>query len=68
MSKPKAELQEQVVDLARRARAASQRVAELSTREKNAWLLRCAERLEEARPEILAANGKGNKRACLMSG
>ena len=50
------DLREQVVDLARRAQIASRRVAELSTREKNAWLLRCAERLEAARSEIFAAN------------
>jgi glutamate-5-semialdehyde dehydrogenase len=33
-------------------------VAELSAREKNAWLLRAAERLEAARERILAANAE----------
>ncbi len=49
-------LQEQVVELARMACVASERVAELSTREKNEWLLRCADRLEGARPDIIIAN------------
>ena len=49
-------LEEQIVDLARKACSASERVAELSTREKNAWLMRCAERLTDAKAEILAAN------------
>jgi len=49
-------LEEQVIDIARRARTASERVGELSTREKNAWLLRCAERLTDAKAKILAAN------------
>jgi glutamate-5-semialdehyde dehydrogenase len=52
-----------VVDLARRARAASERVAELSSREKNDWLLRCADRLVEAKPEILEANSLDLERA-----
>jgi glutamate-5-semialdehyde dehydrogenase len=50
-------LEQEVLDLARRAREASLRVAELGRRAKDAWLLRCAERLEAARPRILAANG-----------
>ncbi len=50
---------EQIVhDLASRARAASERTAELSTREKDAWLLRSAERLEAGRERILAANAE----------
>ena len=49
-------LQEQIHDLACRARAASERLAELSTRAKDAWLLRAAERLEAAREEIRAEN------------
>jgi glutamate-5-semialdehyde dehydrogenase len=56
-------LEEQVIDLARKARSASERVAELSTREKNAWLMRCAERLEDAKTEILAANAVDLERA-----
>lgn len=51
-----ANLEEQVVQLARSAREASRGLASLSTRTKNAWLLRAAERLEEGRAEILAAN------------
>ena len=51
-------LDAQMLALAQRARDASRRVAELSTREKNAWLLRAAERLESARDRILAANAE----------
>jgi glutamate-5-semialdehyde dehydrogenase len=56
-------LEDQVIDLARSARTASERVAELSTREKNAWLTRCAERLTDAKAEILAANAADLERA-----
>ncbi len=49
-------LQELVHDIARQARAASERTAELSTAQKDAWLLRAAERLEAARAQILEAN------------
>jgi glutamate-5-semialdehyde dehydrogenase len=56
-------LEEQVIDIARRARTASERVGELSTREKNAWLLRCAERLTDAKAKILAANAVDLERA-----
>jgi glutamate-5-semialdehyde dehydrogenase len=56
-------LEDQMIDLARKARSASERVAELSTREKNAWLLRCAERLGDAKAEILAANAVDLERA-----
>ncbi len=56
-------LKEQVIDLARKARTASERVSELSTREKNAWLLRSAERLEDAKAKILAANAADLERA-----
>jgi glutamate-5-semialdehyde dehydrogenase len=51
-------LEQTVHDLASRARAASERTAELSTREKDAWLLRAAEKLEAAREKILAANAE----------
>ena len=51
-------LEQEVADLARRAREASLRVAELGTRVKDAWLLRSAERLETARPRVLAANAE----------
>jgi glutamate-5-semialdehyde dehydrogenase len=49
-------LQSRIHDLACRARAASERTAELGTREKNAWLLRTAERLEAAKARIREAN------------
>jgi len=49
-------LEAQIRELARKARAASRRTAELGAREKDAWLLRCAERLEAARERILAEN------------
>jgi len=49
-------LEATIHDIATRARAASERLAELGTREKDAWLLRAAERLEAARERIRAAN------------
>jgi len=49
-------LEAQIRELARNARVASRRTAALCTREKNAWLLRAAERLETARERILAEN------------
>ena len=45
-----------IQDIARRAREASRRCAELDTRSKDTWLLRAAERLEAARERIHAAN------------
>ena len=51
-------LEQTVHTIASKARAASERIAELSTREKDAWLLRSAERLEAARARILAANAE----------
>jgi glutamate-5-semialdehyde dehydrogenase len=51
-------LEQTVHSLATRARAASERMAELGTREKDAWLLRAAERLEAAKARILAANAE----------
>lgn len=51
-------LADEVRALARAAKAASERTAELGTREKNAWLVRARERLEAARERILAANAK----------
>ena len=56
-------LEEQVIELARKARSASEQIAELSTHEKNAWLMRCAERLTDAKAEILAANAVDLERA-----
>jgi glutamate-5-semialdehyde dehydrogenase len=49
-------LEAQIRELAKNARLASRRTAELGAREKNAWLLRAAERLEAAREHILAEN------------
>ena len=49
-------LEGQIHELALRARLASHRIAELSTREKDAWLLRAADRLEAAQGRILEAN------------
>jgi glutamate-5-semialdehyde dehydrogenase len=51
-------LREQIHDIACRARRASERVGELSTRQKDAWLLRAAERLEAAREQVRAANAE----------
>ena len=56
-------LQDQIHDLAVRAHQASRRTAELSTREKDAWLLRCAERLEAAKPRIREANARDLREA-----
>ncbi len=49
-------LGDQIHELALRARLASHRIAELSTREKDAWLLRAADRLEAAQGRIREAN------------
>jgi glutamate-5-semialdehyde dehydrogenase len=49
-------LQELVHDIAVKARAASEQVAELSSAQKDRWLLRAAERLEAARERIRTAN------------
>ncbi len=56
-------LEQQVIDLARKAHTASARVSELSSSEKNAWLMRCAERLTDAKAKILAANAIDLERA-----
>ena len=56
-------LQDQIHDLAVRARQASRRTAELSTREKDAWLLRSAERLEAAQVRIREANARDLREA-----
>ena len=52
------ELAGEIRELARRARVASERMGELSTQDKNAWLARTAERLEAARDRIMAANAR----------
>ncbi|MBW2316066.1 MAG: glutamate-5-semialdehyde dehydrogenase [Deltaproteobacteria bacterium] len=46
----------EIEDICRRAKAASLRTADLSTRVKNDWLERAAVRLEAAKSDILAAN------------
>jgi glutamate-5-semialdehyde dehydrogenase len=51
-------LEATITALAERARAASRASAELSTRDKNAWLSRAAERLDAARERIAAANAE----------
>jgi glutamate-5-semialdehyde dehydrogenase len=50
------DLRERIEALARDARTASRRVADLDTRSKDAWLLRSAERLQQAQARILEAN------------
>jgi glutamate-5-semialdehyde dehydrogenase len=50
------DLRERIEALARDARAASRRVADLGTHTKDAWLLRSAERLEAAKERVLDAN------------
>lgn len=56
-------LERDVLDLAVRARKASQKLSEVDTDTKNAWLVRLAERLEAARDPILAANALDLKEA-----
>jgi len=56
-------LQHEIEELARRAKAAAPAVANLGTREKNAWLLRAAERLGAAQQRILAANREDMREA-----
>jgi glutamate-5-semialdehyde dehydrogenase len=51
-------LQEEIHEMARRARAAAERTGELSTRQKDAWLLRAAERLEAAQSKIRTENAR----------
>jgi glutamate-5-semialdehyde dehydrogenase len=52
------DLARDIEELARRARTASRRAAELSSRDKDAWLARAAETLERQRDVILAANAR----------
>lgn len=49
-------LQRDIQEIARRAKAASARCAELNTAQKNAWIHRAAELLETRRKAILEAN------------
>jgi glutamate-5-semialdehyde dehydrogenase len=57
------DLRERIETLARDARTASRRVADLDTRTKDAWLLRSAERLQKAQARILEANRKDMRAA-----
>jgi len=56
-------LEKQIHELAERTRAASRRVAEISTSDKNEWLLRAAERLESAAERIQEANARDLREA-----
>jgi glutamate-5-semialdehyde dehydrogenase len=56
-------LETEIRDLARRARDASLRLADLRSDAKNAWLLHSAERLEVAKQHILAENQKDMEEA-----
>jgi len=56
-------LEAAIEDIARRARDASRRCGELDTKRKDAWLLRAAERLADARERIRAANAEDMQRA-----
>ena len=56
-------LEATIHEIATRARAASERLAELGTRAKDAWLLRAAERLEAARESVREANRRDLREA-----
>ena len=56
-------LEELVHDIARKARDASEKTAELSSDQKDAWLLRAAERLEGARDKVRDANEQDMREA-----
>ena len=56
-------LEEQMSSLAEAARVASERMSELDSRIKNLWLVRTAERLEDAKASVLGANGEDMKAA-----
>ena len=51
-------LEEVIHDICVKARAASERMGELPSAQKDAWILRAAERLEAAREKIRAANAE----------
>ena len=57
------DLQELIHDIAQRARLAAARTAELSSVQKNEWLLRAAARLEAARESIRQANARDVREA-----
>jgi glutamate-5-semialdehyde dehydrogenase len=56
-------LREEIHDMAVRARAAGERTAELSTRQKDAWLRHAADRLEAAKSRIRAENARDLEQA-----
>jgi len=56
-------LRQEIHEMAQRARAASERMGELGTRQKDAWLLRAADRLEAARRRIQAENARDLEQA-----
>ena len=60
-------LESQIQELARQAQQAGERCAELNSAQKNAWLHRCAERLEAARARIREANAE-DLRAAVAKG
>ncbi len=51
-------LELQIRELAQKARSAAERVGELSTSDKNAWLLHAADLLEKAKSDIRDANSR----------
>jgi glutamate-5-semialdehyde dehydrogenase len=57
------DLESQIKDIASKAARAAERLGELDTRTKNAWLLRTVERLEAAKDTILAANERDMEEA-----
>ncbi|MDH3211519.1 MAG: glutamate-5-semialdehyde dehydrogenase [Myxococcales bacterium] len=63
MSRQATNLRDRIHDLAVRARQASRLCAEISTRDKDAWLQRAAERLEAARERIREANDRDLREA-----
>lgn len=56
-------LREEILQLAERAATAAQTLGDLDTATKNKWILRAAEMLEDAKPEILEANALDQKEA-----
>jgi len=57
------DLERQIEEMARRARAASRVLGSLGTRQKDAWLRRAAERLEACKESILEANREDLRQA-----
>jgi len=62
-TKANVNLKRQILALTSAARAAAETLGELDTPTKNAWLLRAAERLEQAREKILEANARDLREA-----